>query len=162
MENSITISGSTYTVRGTVRDQKTNEGVLGLNVVIYDKDILKKDDFLGIGVTNVNGQFEVSFKSSAFSFFIFDRKPDLYFVIDDGGTVLLNTENNVIKNANASTPPINLLVDMSKSKLRALINPVPVSGWVGGFAQSNPEFAYPTPNLSSLEIYGNMQNLEKL
>lgn len=32
-------------------------------------------------------------------------------------------------------------------------------GWVGGFAQSNPAFAYPDPNLSSLPMLGNMDNI---
>lgn len=40
-----------------------------------------------------------------------------------------------------------------------------VSGWVGGFAESNPEFAYPDhpyPNLSSLPMLGNMDNIDLL
>ena len=28
-------------------------------------------------------------------------------------------------------------------------------GWIGGFAQSNPAFAYPKPDLSSLKLLGN-------
>lgn len=36
--------------------------------------------------------------------------------------------------------------------------PIP-PGWVGGFAQSNPAFAYPDPNLSSLPMLGNMDNV---
>ncbi len=32
-------------------------------------------------------------------------------------------------------------------------------GWVGGFAESNPAFAYPDPNLSSLPLLGNMENI---
>ena len=43
-----------------------------------------------------------------------------------------------------------------------LYNPTPVSGWVGGFEQSNPAFAYPNPNLSSLNISDNMANIPKL
>ena len=35
-------------------------------------------------------------------------------------------------------------------------------GWVGGFAQSNPAFAYPHPDLSSLKLLGNMDNIDKL
>jgi hypothetical protein len=34
-----------------------------------------------------------------------------------------------------------------------------IPGWVGGFAQSNPAFAYPDPNLSSLPMLGNMDNI---
>ncbi len=35
-------------------------------------------------------------------------------------------------------------------------------GWVGGFAESNPAFAYPDPNLSSLPLLENMANIDLL
>lgn len=35
-------------------------------------------------------------------------------------------------------------------------------GWIGGFAQSNPSFAYPDPDLSSLPLLGNMDNIDHL
>jgi hypothetical protein len=35
-------------------------------------------------------------------------------------------------------------------------------GWIGGFAQSNPAFAYPDPNLSSLPLLGNLDNIDRL
>ena len=37
-------------------------------------------------------------------------------------------------------------------------------GWVGGFAESNPDFSYPrlTPDLSDLPILDNMANIDKL
>ncbi|NET56353.1 MAG: hypothetical protein F6K47_09330 [Symploca sp. SIO2E6] len=35
-------------------------------------------------------------------------------------------------------------------------------GWQGGFAESNPAFAYPDPNLSSIPMTGNMDNINKL
>ena len=44
------------------------------------------------------------------------------------------------------------------SGLQPLIPP----GWVGGFAQSNPAFSYPDPDLSSLEMLPNMANIGKL
>lgn len=42
------------------------------------------------------------------------------------------------------------------------INKTPALGWIGGFAVSNPQFAYPTPNLTSLPMWGNMENLDRL
>ena len=36
------------------------------------------------------------------------------------------------------------------------------AGWIGGFAQSNPAFAYPTPDLSSLPMLDNMDNIDLL
>ncbi len=35
-------------------------------------------------------------------------------------------------------------------------------GWTGGFAESNPAFAYPDPDLSSLPMLDNMDNIDKL
>ncbi|MFT5807406.1 MAG: hypothetical protein ACI9LG_001697 [Moritella dasanensis] len=37
-----------------------------------------------------------------------------------------------------------------------------VTGWVGGFEESNPDFAYPTPDLTSLPMPDNMFNIERL
>lgn len=37
-----------------------------------------------------------------------------------------------------------------------------LAGWIGGFAESNPEFAYPNPNLTSLPMPDNMLNISKL
>lgn len=41
-------------------------------------------------------------------------------------------------------------------------NDLPVPGWVGGFAESNPKFAYPDPDLGSLPMLGNMDNISLL
>lgn len=38
----------------------------------------------------------------------------------------------------------------------------PLPQWVGGFPQSNPNFAYPDPDLSSLHILGNMDNIRRI
>ena len=38
----------------------------------------------------------------------------------------------------------------------------PAPGWVGGFSTTNPKFAYPTPDLSSLPLLDNMQNITLL
>lgn len=160
MSNAITISGNMYTVSGTVSDIANNEGIEDLHVIVYDEDILG-DDFLGIAVTDKEGAFSLSFDQSKFDKF-FDRKPDLYFIIEDGGFQLLNTKNQVIKNAGTSTPAINLRVDLTDDKLRKLINPTPVPGWVGGFEQTNSAFSYPNPNLSSLKIYDNMDHIHLL
>jgi hypothetical protein len=153
MSQAITISGSQYTVTGTVKNVANNEGILDLQVLIYDNDSMGKDDYLGIGITNALGEFSVSFNASQFRFLhVFDRSPDLYFMVNDGGYQLLNTKANTIQNANESTPPINLVVDLSGDKLRTLINPTAVPGWIGGF-KTDP---------SDLPMQGNLDNIPKL
>jgi hypothetical protein len=44
------------------------------------------------------------------------------------------------------------------------INPskIPAPGWIGGFSSSDPAFAYPDPDLSSLPMLGNMDNIPLL
>ncbi|WP_172329432.1 hypothetical protein [Mangrovicoccus sp. HB161399] len=39
---------------------------------------------------------------------------------------------------------------------------VPVPGWIGGFAQSDPHFAYPDPELGALPLLDNMANIARL
>ncbi|MGR3278997.1 hypothetical protein ACSYAD_28445 [Acaryochloris marina NIES-2412] len=41
-------------------------------------------------------------------------------------------------------------------------NPGVPPGWVGGFSESNPVFAYPEPNLTSLPMSDNMDNIPKI
>jgi len=161
MNNAVTISGSNYTVTGTVKNIETQQGILDLHVLAYDHDSIGRDDFLGIASTNRDGVFTLEFDVSKFSFIV-DRSPDLYFIVKDAGTELLNTKDNVIQNADASTPPIILEVSMVNDKLRKLIKDNPAPGWVGGFAQSNPAFSYPTPNLTSLTLEKNRTNIPKL
>src|SRR5688572_7408907 len=47
---------------------------------------------------------------------------------------------------------------MKPDQLEDLVPP----GWVGGFAESNPAFAYPNPDLSSLPMFKNMDNIDLL
>jgi len=149
-----------YTVSGSVKNALTNLPVVDLHVLVYDEDFLTADQFLGIGVTNQNGEFNVQFDSSKFDR-LFERKPDLYFVVKDGGFELLSTKESLIKNAGVNTEGINLTVDLSNDLLRTIINPTP-KPWKGGFKESNPKFDYPNPDLSSLPMTGNLDNIPKL
>ncbi len=98
MSNAITISGSQYTVQGTVKNKADDKGIADLHVLVYDKDLVF-DDFLGVGVTNDKGSFSVSFDSSKFKGFL-EGNPDLYFIVKDAGLELLNTKENVLKGKN--------------------------------------------------------------
>jgi len=163
MSQAITISKNHYTVSGTVINTENNVGVVDLQVLIYYKDTIGLDYFLGIGVTDTLGKFSIHFDVSELGLsFIFDKSLNIYFIVNDGGYELLNTKESAIQNATESTPPITLKVDLSGDKLRTLINTTPVAGWVGGFMESQSEFAYPTPNLSSLPMLDNLDNIPKL
>ncbi|NNE15013.1 MAG: hypothetical protein HKN51_08545 [Saprospiraceae bacterium] len=157
MSNAITISGSQYTVTGSVKNKKDNKGIIDLHVIVYDKDLIF-DDVLGIANTDKNGNFSLTFEWSKFKNFL-DRKPDLYFVVKDAGLELLSTKENVIKEADESTPPINFVVELFNDKLRTLIKDTAVEGWEGGFKDTNDAFAYPNPNFDSLEFKLNRKNI---
>ncbi|MEM9820086.1 MAG: hypothetical protein AAF985_03405 [Bacteroidota bacterium] len=160
MSNAITISGSHYTVSGTVTDKSNHQGVPDLHVLVYDDDLVF-DDFLGIAVTDKTGAFSLTFDKSQFKGLL-EREPDLYFIVKDAGLELLNTKDKVIKEAGPSTPAIHMEVDLSEDQLRKDINNTIPPGWVGGFDKTNSAFAYPTPDLSSLEVYDNMDHIDLL
>lgn len=52
--------------------------------------------------------------------------------------------------------------DALKDKMSHELEPLVPPGWKGGFAKSNPDFAYPHPDLGSLPMLGNMANIDKL
>lgn len=52
--------------------------------------------------------------------------------------------------------------DTLKDKMSQKLEPLVPPGWKGGFPESNPDFAYPHPDLSSLPMLGNMANIDKL
>ncbi len=161
MSNAVTISGSTCRILGTVRNRVDDKGIAGLSVAVYDKDPVGGDDFLGTATTDGEGQFLVTCDTSAFSQLGVDKNPDLYFIVRDDDQEILKTEDNVIEDADGSTPPIILWVNDFDSNAPGA-GKVPALGWVGGFAQSNPAFAYPDPDLTSLPMLGNLVNIDKL
>jgi len=56
-----------------------------------------------------------------------------------------------MEKAMASDPPMKIIIAK-----------VPAPGWVGGFSTSKPQFAYPDPDLSSLPLLHNMDNIRLL
>jgi len=146
-------SETQYTVSGSIKNKLTGQAVEDLHVLVYDKDLLSKDEFLGIGVTAADGAFSVQFDASEFQS-LFDRKPDLYFIVKDAGYELLTTKDNPIKNAGTITTGVNLEVDLSNDLLRSLIVPTPIP-WVGGFKEKHPD-------ISKIPVTGNLDNILKL
>ncbi len=87
------LSPDTWVVRGTVTDEN-NQGLNGLTISLYDKDLLF-DDVLGTTLTNEKGDFEIIYRYEAFEF-LFEKRPDLYLkVLDDSGKELYTSENTV-------------------------------------------------------------------
>ncbi|MEI7898004.1 MAG: hypothetical protein WCJ26_13280 [bacterium] len=82
-----------WVARGKVTDEQNN-GLKGLTISLYDKDLLF-DDVLGTTTTNENGNFEIIYRTEAFKG-LFDKKPDIYLkVLDNRGTVLYTSKKKV-------------------------------------------------------------------
>lgn len=142
-------------------DKTTRVGVPDLHVVVRASKFISSRD-LGIAVTDEAGKFEVSFDSADSGNRFFKKRPDLHFAVSDGGEELLDTKDQPIKKADESAPEVRLFVDLSADRLRRLIQTNPAPGWVGGFERSDPAFAYPSPDLSSLPMLDNLANIDRL
>ena len=99
MTNAVTVSGSTYIVRGYVHEQTSNQPVVGIHVIAYGKNLFQEEEFLAITTTGMNGGFEASFEASTSLAIIGPHQPDISFSVMDGGTEVLNTKGSVLWHA---------------------------------------------------------------
>ncbi len=117
-----------YVVCGNVRDCKGDFPVGGVKVFAYDVDLIQ-DDYLGYGITDLNGNFKIYYSEAAFSKTIFNwlnvewpAGPDLYFRIEAGdGTVLLNENRQRGHDRDRTNAPncfcVNFCVECPKGSL---------------------------------------------
>lgn len=97
-----------YTIQGQIIHEQSKQGLPGLRVEAYDKDYITKDDFLGEDQTVEEGRFTIRFTSKQHREWIFDNKPDLYFRVFDGATLIKDTVDNVCWNI--SDPEIEIVI----------------------------------------------------
>lgn len=86
-----------FRISGSVVGQTTRQGVAGLRVEAWDKD-LRLDDLLGSTMTEADGNFQMSFDESYFREVFLDQKPDLYFKIYNQEELIKSTEDSVLWN----------------------------------------------------------------
>lgn len=96
--SAITLTGTTYTVKGKLTNNHVVGGVPGYSIDVMDKDLIGSDDLLGTAVTDAKGEFEVTFDQSAFGNRFIDRTPDLYFIASRNGQEVYNSVDNPICN----------------------------------------------------------------
>lgn len=89
-----------YQIWGKILEKESGRGVPNITVKAFDKD-MRTDDYLGVGVTDKNGRFEIRYSEKDFrDFIVFDRKPDLYLTIYDWlGTRIKTTKDKIRYNA---------------------------------------------------------------
>src|SRR5262245_56065813 len=85
-----------YEIRGRVIDSFTGDGISGVRVEAWDKDLFL-DDYLASASTLTDGSFAMSFDHTAFAD-LFDQWPDLYFKVYCHNELLVSTEDSVLWN----------------------------------------------------------------
>jgi hypothetical protein len=101
-----------FQLKGTVIDKRSRQGVAGLSVQAWDKDLLR-NDFLGTTITGEGGVFEINFDTSYFKTFVFDAKPDLFFKVFNKEKNMGTTANDIIWNADNNISPLTIEVDFN-------------------------------------------------
>ena len=103
-----------FHIRGRVIDSVTQQGISGLSVEVWDKDLIC-DDFLGQVVSDNQGAFSLSFSTASFSkpdpgdlFDFLDFKPDVYFKVYEGKQILAITD--VMPNLSEQTTEVTIEV----------------------------------------------------
>jgi hypothetical protein len=113
---------NTYWVRGAVVDKTSGQGIQGLTIEAWDKDITSADDRLGSTTTLQQGRFSIHFDSLQFAD-PGDRKPDVYFKVFSGTTLLLNTEADVKWNVGRRYERVRLEVNAHQQRSSYRVHP---------------------------------------
>lgn len=86
-----------FKITGKVINSQSAEGIVGLRVEAWDKDLLV-DDLVGSAITVEGGVFRIQFDESYFTELFVDRKPDLFFKVFRRNQLLKDTKNSVLWN----------------------------------------------------------------
>ena len=88
------VTRNNYIIKGRIIDIKTKNGITGLIVEAWDKDLLI-DDLIGSTITDRRGYFTMEFTASYFEELFMDRKPDMYFKVFYKDKQIKSTEEEV-------------------------------------------------------------------
>lgn len=110
-----------FKITGHVIDSRTQQGVKGLRVEAWDKDILISD-LVGGTTTGDGGIFQIQFDESYFKELFLDRRPDLFFKIFSQGKLIKNSENSVLWNVDQED--IEMTIEVDKSPTNTNSSPI--------------------------------------
>ena len=106
-----------FRINGQVIDETTRDGIAGLRVEAWDKDLLVTT-LLGSTLTGDQGAFHLEFSDSSIGP-LGDRHPDLFFKVFHGEKRLKSTEQSVLRNLNYEET--NLTIEVKRRSRRRRI-----------------------------------------
>ncbi len=102
-----------YNIVGRVISVDDKQGIPGLRVEAWDKDLIFHD-LVGSTYTGYMGSFSMTFDSSAFKELFLDRHPDLFFKVFKGSTLIKSTRDAVLWNVASGETEVVIEVDLSR------------------------------------------------
>lgn len=115
------VAKSIFKITGQVKDRKTEQGVPGLRVEVWDKDQIYHS-LLGIQDTDGEGNFAVTFDETYFGDFSHDRLPDIFFRVFSKNALLYSTEGKEYKNVPAGYNSFVLTIDVPQENSNSADN----------------------------------------
>lgn len=100
-----------YRISGRVINRTTRQGVSGLRIEAWDKDLIF-DDLVSSATTDEQGDFQIEFTQSHFRELFLDRQPDLFFKVFRVEELIKSTENSVLWNVEARDTEVVIEVDL--------------------------------------------------
>ena len=115
-----------FVVGGKVVDTHTGNGIKGLRIEAWDKDLVF-DDALGNALTDEKGLFNIAYRESAFSDRYSEKQPDIYFKVFLAEKLLETTSNALIHNASRYEKQVEIPIRFNEKENKA-VNSYEVSG----------------------------------
>lgn len=104
--------GKAYRIIGRVINRMNRQGIKGLRVEAWDKDLIF-NDLLGIGNTDAQGKFQIDFEESKFKDLFGDDYPDLFIRVFQENVLIKSTEDSVVWNLKDEQTELLIEIDMT-------------------------------------------------
>lgn len=105
-----------FKITGKVISSGAKEGIKGLRVEAWDKDLFVSD-LVGGTTTGDGGIFRIQFDESYFKELFLDRRPDLFVKVFRGDKLIKSTEDSVLWNVDREDIEMTIEVEDSEGAI---------------------------------------------